>query len=141
MRRAAGSTLPACPPSRPQLTGFFSFDIFYYVVMGYTGLVVIHAVITTRDGYCVSLSNQLGAKLRRWRQDPRACCGSAWTPIIWLLERVGASSARPVPHEYLAPYHMKVAAGKLIGPGDGTLAGGACTILGTRLQLPLPRAL
>ncbi|EFN56001.1 hypothetical protein CHLNCDRAFT_145389 [Chlorella variabilis] len=75
-----------------QLTGFFSFDIFYYVVMGYSGLVVVHAVVTTRDGYCVSLSNQLGARLRRWRRDPRACCGAAWTPLIWLLERTGWSN-------------------------------------------------
>ena len=98
----------------PQLTGFFSFDIFYYVVMGYSGLVVVHAVVTTRDGYCVSLSNQLGARLRRWRRDPRACCGAAWTPLIWLLERVGASSARPVPHEYLAPYHMKACGARVL---------------------------
>ena len=65
-------------------------------------------VITTRDGYCVSLSNELAAKLRRWRRDPRSCCGRGWSPLIWFLERVGASSARPVGQEYLAPYHMRV---------------------------------
>jgi hypothetical protein len=71
-------------------------------------LVVIHAVITTRDGYCVSISNQVGATLRRWRRSPRGCCGAGWAPFIWLFERIGASSARPVPQEYLAPYQMKV---------------------------------
>ncbi|PSC69540.1 Callose synthase 5 [Micractinium conductrix] len=90
-----------------QITEFFSFPIFYYIAAGYTGLVIIHAVITTRDGYCISLSNQLAARLRRWRRDPRSCCGSGWGPFIWVLERVGASSARPVAQEYLAPYHMK----------------------------------
>ena len=94
--------------NHPQITEFFSFDIFYYVVIGYTGLVVCHAVITTRDGYCVSISNMAAARLRRWRRDPRGCCGAGWTPLIWMLERIGASSARPVAQEYLAPYHMKV---------------------------------
>lgn len=46
--------------------------------------------------------------LRRWRRDPRSSCGAGWSPFIWLLERIGASSARPVAQEYLAPYHMKV---------------------------------
>lgn len=48
------------------------------------------------------------AVLRRWRRDPRSSCGAGWSPFIWLLERIGASSARPVAQEYLAPYHMKV---------------------------------
>lgn len=48
------------------------------------------------------------AVLRRWRRDPRSSCGAGWSPFIWLLERIGASSARPVGLEYLAPYHMKV---------------------------------
>lgn len=107
--------MPTCPHAVsvplavPQITGFFSFDIFYYVIMGYTGLVVFHAIITTRDGYCVSLSNQLGARLRTWRRARNSCCGGGcWTPLIWLLERIGKSSARPVPQEYLAPYPMKV---------------------------------
>jgi hypothetical protein len=91
-----------------QLTGFIKFQLFYYVCAGYAGLVVVHAVITTRDGYCVSLSNELAAKLRRWQRDPRSCCGRGWSPLIWFLERVGASSARPVGQEYLAPYHMRV---------------------------------
>ncbi|KAL4451723.1 hypothetical protein ABPG75_007385 [Micractinium tetrahymenae] len=90
-----------------QITEFFSFPIFYYVAAGYSGLVVFHAIITTRDGYCVSLSNELAAVLRRWRRDPRSSCGAGWSPFIWLLERIGASSARPVAQEYLAPYHMK----------------------------------
>lgn len=90
-----------------QITEFFSFPIFWYVCAGYTGLVVIHAVITTRDGYCVSLTNELAAKLRRWRRDPRGTCGAGWAPFIYFLERIGASSARPVAQEYLAPYHMK----------------------------------
>lgn len=117
---AARPSTPSSPPPlvfplAPQLTGFLAFDIFYYVTAGYAGLVVIHAVITTRDGYCVSLSNQAGAALRRWRRDPRGCCGKGWTPLIWVLERVGASSARPVPQEYLAPYPMKVWAGEAVG--------------------------
>ena len=55
---------PPCPApcSRPQLTGFLEFDIFYYVTAGYTLLVVVHAVITTRDGYCVSLSNEVHSR-------------------------------------------------------------------------------
>jgi hypothetical protein len=71
-------------------------------------LVVIHAVITTRDGYCVSLTNQLAATLRHWRRHLCGWRGACLAPFIWLLERIGPSSARPVPHEYLAPYHMKV---------------------------------
>ena len=103
-------THPHPRSTHPQITEFFSFDIFYYVVIGYTGVVVCHAVITTRDGYCVSISNMAAARLRRWRRDPRGCCGAGWTPLIWVLERIGASSARPVAQEYLAPYHMKVGA-------------------------------
>ena len=49
-------------PRHLQITEFFSFPIFYYIAAGYTGLVIIHAVITTRDGYCISLSNQLAAR-------------------------------------------------------------------------------
>ena len=106
-----------CAACCVQLTEFFTFNIFYYVVIGYSGLVVVHAIITTRDGYCVSISNMAGARLRRWRRDPRGCCGAGWTPLIWVLERIGASSARPVAQEYLAPYHMKVGGGFLVGVG------------------------
>lgn len=70
---APGDVMPARPryvlaqPTSPapalacplQITNFFSFPLFYYVCIGYSGLVVLHAVITTRDGYCVSISNEM----------------------------------------------------------------------------------
>ena len=63
LRPLPGNEGLTCPTPLPlparQITEFFSFPIFYYVCAGYSGLVVFHAVITTRDGYCVSLSNEL----------------------------------------------------------------------------------
>lgn len=90
-------------------------------------------MITTRDGYCVSLSNELAARLRLWRRDPRSCCGRGWGPLIWVLERIGASSARPVGQEYLAPYHMRVGEGWVLrGRGAGW-----AQLLGVYLAAPV----
>jgi hypothetical protein len=72
--------------------------LWWYVAGAYTGLVVIHAVITQRDGYTVSLMHGIGRLFRR--------CGLI--PLAWLFEWIGASSARPPAEQYLAPYHLKV---------------------------------
>ena len=98
---------PRPPPPPPMHT---HTQIWWFVCVGYAGLVVLHAVATTRDGYCVSFSNALAHRLRIWARNPRACCGCGgrvWRPAIWVLERVGASSARPVLRESLEPYAMK----------------------------------
>ena len=98
------------PPITPPPPMHTHTQIWWFVCVGYAGLVVLHAVATTRDGYCVSFSNALAHRLRIWARNPRACCGCGgrvWRPAIWVLERVGASSARPVLRESLEPYAMK----------------------------------
>lgn len=53
------------------------------------------------------MSNSLAVTFRRWarRSD---CCGWLWASLGWVFGRIGASSARPPPKEYLAPYEMRV---------------------------------
>jgi len=84
----------------PQIAEVLHHRIFYFLCAIYTGIVVIHAVLSTRDGYCVSLSHQAAAALGGW--------GPAWRPLVWLLKRGATCSARPPAAEYLAPYPLKV---------------------------------
>lgn len=77
---------------------FAGVKLWWYVAGAYTGIVVVHAVITQRDGYCVSLTNSIGSMFRM--------CGLL--PLAWLFEWIGRSSARPPAIHYLAPYHLRV---------------------------------
>lgn len=72
--------------------------LWWYVAGGYSGLVVLQAVLTQRDGYCVSLTHTVGGWFR--------ACGLV--PFAWLFEWIGASSARYPAEQYLMPYHLKV---------------------------------
>ncbi len=45
---------------------------------------------------------------RRWARANSCCCGFLWRLLAWFWTRVGASSARPPPKLYLAPYQMRV---------------------------------
>ena len=74
--------------------------LWWYVAGAYSGLAILQAVFSQRDGYCVSLTNSAGAGLRR--------CGLV--PLAWLFEWVGKSSARHPAEQHLAPYHLKVTA-------------------------------
>ena len=104
-----------------QVTTFFPGikNLFFYVAAGYAGLVVVHAVLTTRDGYTVSLTH--GAARACRAAGRRSCCRGVWLALAGVLEWAGASSVRPTPKEYLAPYAMKV--GGEGGGGAGVPAG------------------
>lgn len=81
-----------------QLDFIEGVPVWWYLAGGYTALVVLHAVLSQRDGYTVSLTHSAAAGMRR--------CGLV--PLAWLFEWLGASSARPPAEQYLAPYHLKV---------------------------------
>ena len=91
-----------------QEVAYFSFDIWYYIVAGYSGLVVFHALAITRNGYCISITYSIGNMFRRWAKSS-GCCYWLWMGLAKFTEWCGASSARPRPTSYLAPYPMKVA--------------------------------
>lgn len=55
----------------------------------------------------MSISHSLAAACRR-RSDRSACCAWLWGGLARLFTRLGASSARPPPRVYLAPYEMRV---------------------------------
>lgn len=80
-----------------QLFDVLGFDLWWYVAGGYAALVILHAILTQRDGYAVSLSYSMGGSCRR--------CGLI--PIAWIFELFGTSSARPPAKQHLAPYHLK----------------------------------
>ena len=90
-----------------QITNFFKFDLWYWVVAGYSGLVVTHAIIITRPGYCISITHSLGGMFRHWARDS-GCCYYLWLSLAKFLEWWGSSSARPRPMSYLAPYQLRV---------------------------------
>lgn len=71
--------------------------LWWYAAGGYGGLVVIHAVLTQRDGYTISVTHSIAGMFR--------ACGLI--PIAWLFEWLGASSARPPAEQYLMPYTLK----------------------------------
>jgi len=78
--------------------------LWWYVAGGYAGLVVAQAVLSQRDGYCISLTHTIGGWFR--------ACGLV--PLGWLFEWIGASSARHPAEQYLMPYHLKVTPTKLL---------------------------
>ena len=76
---------------------FDGLKLWWYVAGGYTGVVVGHAVLSQRDGYCVSLTHSTASAMRK----------IGLVPIAWILEWIGASSARRPAVQYLMPYKMK----------------------------------
>ncbi|KDD73304.1 hypothetical protein H632_c2323p0, partial [Helicosporidium sp. ATCC 50920] len=84
---------------------FGTYTIWWWVAAGYSGLVVAHAVLSTRDGHQVSFTHSVAGVFRRWQRSS-ACFGWFWAPWAWVWEFLGASSARPPPREHLAPYDL-----------------------------------
>ena len=75
-----------------------SENIWWYAAGAYTGLVVIQAVFSQRDGYCISITNSIASVFR-------SCY---LVPIAWIFEFIGRSSARPPAEQHLAPYQLKI---------------------------------
>ena len=73
-------------------------NIWWYAAGVYTGIAVFQAVLSQRDGYCVSITNSTAAMFRRCHL----------YPLAWLFEFIGRSSARGPAEQHLAPYRLKV---------------------------------
>lgn len=73
-------------------------NIWWYAAGVYTGIAVLQAVLSQRDGYCVSLTNSTASLFRRCHL----------YPLAWLFDFIGRSSARGPAEQHLAPYHLKV---------------------------------
>jgi hypothetical protein len=87
-----------------RLDFFPGVKVWWYTAGGYAGLVVIHAVLIQRDGYCISLTHGCANVLRR--------CGLI--PLAWIFEWIGASSARGPAEQYLMPYRLKTGWGSYL---------------------------
>ena len=72
--------------------------IWWYAAGAYTAIAVAQAVLSQRDGYCVSLTNSTAAMFRRCHL----------YPLAWLFDFIGRSSARGPAEQHLAPYQLKV---------------------------------
>jgi hypothetical protein len=72
-------------------------NIWWYASGAYTGIAVFQAVLSQRDGYCISLTNSTAALFRKCHM----------YPIAWIFDFIGRSSARPPAEQHLAPYHLR----------------------------------
>ena len=73
-------------------------NIWWYAAGVYTGIAVLQAVLSQRDGYCVSLTNSVAAAFRMCHL----------YPLAWLFDFIGRSSARGPAEQHLAPYQLRV---------------------------------
>ncbi len=73
-------------------------NIWWYAAGAYTGIAVFQAVLSQRDGYCVSLTNSTASLFRKCHL----------YPFAWLFEFIGRSSARGPAEQHLAPYQLRV---------------------------------
>ncbi|KAL6774638.1 GSL1 [Auxenochlorella protothecoides x Auxenochlorella symbiontica] len=89
---------------------FGKYHIWWWAAAGYGGLVVAHALLSTRPGHAVSLTHSAAALARRARARSW-CFGWGWACVAWGFELLGASSARPPPVDHVAPYDMRVSWG------------------------------
>lgn len=82
-----------------QITDFIEgLDLWWYCAGGYAALVVLHAILSQRDGYTISLSYSMGRFFRK----------CYLIPIAWIFELFGTSSARPPALQHMQPYNLKV---------------------------------
>lgn len=76
---------------------FNGLKLWWYVAGGYTGYAALHAVLSQRDGYCVSINQSIANFLR-------SCYLG---PIAYIFELAAYMSARGPNEHFLMPYKMK----------------------------------